>query len=175
MAVKTKVVEIERNWILVTFSGPRPDPAERVYWLNRTLRDWLSEHPDRRLHATLPVMQNGALIGVNAWLETPENPFNRELFPKVHRSLGSLHKEYVEALLQHAYQIFFESGGQSDMAAVNRRGIAVVFRGQSQRVEIAPSANLILEDHVKVAMDAWLAAPRSEFFIIDVPAKKSSD
>lgn len=175
MSVKTKIIEIEPDWLLITFDGRKPDAAERAFWLKKTLADWLSDHPGRSIHATLPILRNGVLVAVNVWLENPDNPSKRVVFPKVHPLLGSLHKEYLEALLQHAYQIFFDKGGQSVLAAVNRRGIAVVFRGQSQKVEILPATKLRLEDHVKAAMDQWLAAPRAEFFVIEVPAQKPAE
>ena len=167
MSIKTRVIELEPDWLLVAFSGEKPPAAERAFWLDKTLSDWLGSHPGRFVGRTLPVLQGDELFAVHIWLDITRAELEKRLQIQVRDSvLTAMPKEHLEALLQFAYDVFFQRPNEPLLAVVNRRGVAVVIDRTSERLHILPAKEMTADERTHRAVQAWLAAPDSAHFVI---------
>jgi hypothetical protein len=192
-------MQIEPSWLLVCFKGEKPPIEKRAFWLHRTLTDWLNDHPGRNVAGTAAVMRRGILMGMNVWLEddmlegmaeetSSAEPQKREEPPAeepkpgerkvpvtVDASLAeSIHKEHLEALLQHAYEIFFKDQGKSPrLAVVSRGGLAVVFDRASEKGHVMRLERLGIDKEAEEEFRQWQASAKSNYFVMPLaPAKR---
>lgn len=157
--VRTRVIEMEPGWLLVKFDGPKPSPHHRPHLLRQTLDDWRARHGGRKVTRIEPVQNDGQLIGLMAWTFLP-NP--KPL--RVHRDVNTP-KEHLEALLEHAYRLYFrDTSGEESIMVVNRANMAVVF--DSHRVSVAPVEKVPVEERTKAEIAAWRISGKSNYFCV---------
>lgn len=173
MDVKTRVTELEPNWLLVVFQGPKPPTEKRAFWLNRTLTDWLGDHPGRVVIRTLPILHQGELVAVHVWLDEPEAATPPRTVIQIDRELtNTLPKEHLEAMLQNAYAIFFERRQASRLIVINRRKIVVAFDRALERIAIVPFDRLQLDEPSMKGFQEWLATKQTRYFVIELPRQE---
>ena len=159
MKVRTKVVELDADWLLVRSDGPKPPADKRASWLNRTLTDWLGSHPDCSLLRTLPIQHDGELLAVHVWLDSAP-ALKRSLPIKIPKVVAdSVHKEQLEAFLEQAYRIFFERPQIASLAVVSRGGIAAVFDRTAKEIHLALVDDLNTDVRRMTQIKNWLASP----------------
>jgi len=159
MAIRTKVIELDADWLLVAFEGPKPPANKRAFWLNRTLTDWLGSHPGRIVMRTLPIQHNGELLAVHVWLDSVA-ALNRPLPIKVPKEVAdNVHKEHLEAFLEQAYQTFFKQSPVTSLAVVNRSGLAAVFDRAAEEIRLTRVDDLAADERTKSQIKGWLATP----------------
>lgn len=163
MKAETRVVEIETGWLLATFAGEKPPHHTRVYWLRRALSDWAVEN-EKPILRSQPV-QHGELIGLMAWTERPPK---RTVPYKVHPDV-KLPIEHLEALMQHALDIFFREPSGQNLAVINRSGVAVLVDGSSAR--ILPIARMRLPEKVIQDYSRWQQSGTAQYFVMRLPIK----
>lgn len=168
MRIKVQVFELEPDWLLIAFQGPKPPAEKRAFWLNRSLTDWLGAHPGRTVTGTSPVLRDGELRAIHVWLDVPERPTEQQVQLKVRNTvLASMPQEHLEALLQEAYRMLFERPEVAVLTVVNRRGIAVLMDRASEETHVLPLDELGIDDQSKESIRQWLAAPTSKYFLIE--------
>ncbi len=201
MSVQTQVIQIEPDWLLVCFTGTKPPVEKRRCFLHRTLSDWLGDHPSRQVSRTVAIQHDGALVGVHVWLDgepvaeaqmAPRRVTTNAPPPASHdtpRRLGdaeaerefsvnvdadlmqSIHKEHLEAFLQHAYSIFFKENSQAPvLAVINRSGLAVVFDRSSEQSHLTRAAKLGLRGEATEELSRWQTASQSNYFVLPMTA-----
>lgn len=171
MGIQTQVIELEASWLLIVFRGPRPPLEKRAFWLNRTLEEWLGEHPDRSIARTLPIQHRGELVAVHVWLDEPEAAAPRGAMLQLDRRLAStMPKEHLEAMLQAAYEILFERPQAARLIVINRRNIAVIFDRPREQIAILPFERLQLDEPSTTGFHKWQADKQTWYFVIELPA-----
>lgn len=171
MSINTKIIELEPAWIFVIFDGPKPDPSQRAFWLNRALTDWLGDHPGRVVTRTLPVQHQGNLVAILVWFDSPDAISQGKGMLRIDKSLvGALPKEHMEATLQSAYEIFFRHPQVPRLIIVNRSKTAVVFDRAREQVTFVPLERLNLIEQDKAAVEKWLATRGGKHLVIQLPA-----
>jgi len=172
MQVKTRIIELDCGWVLVTFQGSKPPAEKRAFWLHRTLTDRQADYPGRFVARTLAVQHNGELVGVHIWLDSA--PVSKQQLPiKVHiRLVDTIHSEQLEAFLQHAYRIFLEWPNPPAVAIVNRSRFAVVFDRTSEQGYLIPVDELPADERTAAIIKEWLAAPNSNYFVLEMAGFK---
>jgi len=162
MKVSTRIIELEPGWLLITFKGEKPPLPSRPYWLRRSLNDWAQEH-GKQIARTQPIHHGGELLGLMAWTEKPPT---RKVPFMLHRSV-KLPAEHLEALVEHAYGIYFKDTSGMNLAVVSRGGSAVVFDSASAR--ILPFEKLPVDDKVKAEFAEWRTSGKSNYFVVRLP------
>ncbi len=171
MNVRTKVTELEPGWLLLQFEEPKPPAEQRALWLNRTLADWLGDHPGRVVTRVLPIEYRGELVAVHAWLDAVDAPTAGEMQIRIAGALvRTVPKEHLEAMLQSAREIFMQRPAAARLIVVNRRKIAVVFDRYRRRVSLAPFGRLKLTEETKLAFHEWLTNPSTQYFVLELPS-----
>lgn len=158
MKFQTKVIELEPGWLFVCIVGPKPD--QREFWLRQTLSDWLAEHP-HSIERVLPIEHDGELVGIHVWLGEPVTPAI-----KLHPALASIPKEHLEALIEHAEEIYLENLGVAGLVVVSRGGTAVV--SSRERGYALPFEEFArdLEESDRRDVEEWLVQPASNYFVL---------
>jgi hypothetical protein len=164
MKVATRIIELDPGWLLVTFKGDKPPLPSRPYWLRRSLADWIADHPGKKVERTQPIQHGGELIGLMAWMDKP--PVKRVPF-RLHRSV-KMPTEHLEALLHHAYGIYFKDTSGANLVVVNRGGVAVVF--DSEAAHVLPFEKLPVDDKLKAEYAEWRTSGKSNYFGVRLPA-----
>jgi hypothetical protein len=172
MKLTTKVIEIDPDWLLVCFGGPKPEADKRAFWLHRTAREWLERHPGKAIRRVLPIQDGGELIGVHVWLgQSAESP-QRQFPVKVHYRLADkLQHEHVEAFLHYAFEIFFQNRnmGSGALAVINRSGQAVVFDRAGEQSYLLPVEEMgNLDPRARTAIQQWQAQPTTNYFVLEL-------
>jgi len=170
MPIRTQVIELDPDWLLVCFRGSRPPAEERAFALHQALRAWLHQHPGHAIRRTLPVEEAGALVGVHVWLRTAQPLAQRELAVKIHyRLVDRLPREHLEALLHDAYQIFFDQSGARTLAVISRGGNAVVFDRVARCCYLLPLDEMQnLDEDANAKIHEWRLHPGSNYFVMDL-------
>jgi len=172
MKLTTRVYELDPDWLLICFKGPRPSSESRAFWFQRTLRDYLGEHPDRHVRRVEPIQDNGELLGLHVWLESAPKPGRKKKLPvSIHHKLfREMQPEHVEALLHYAYDIFFRhKPGSGVLAVVSRGGKVVLFDRSKERCYIAPLAELQnLPADALAKIRQWQSEPTTPYFSIEL-------
>lgn len=177
MRLETQVIEIEPGWVFVKFKGPRPPDESRPFWLHKSLTDWLAINPGRAVTRTLPLVVDGRLEGVHVWLGEPPAP-RPDVPMRLHpRLIDRMPREHVEALCQHAYEIWFQHpAAPGALAIVSRGGNAVVFDRASETGYVVPFDELEgLDDPTKENYAAWRASGETNYFVIHLPGGYRGD
>ena len=78
--------------------------------------------------------------------------------------------EHLEAILQHAYRIYFRDMIGMNLAVVTRGGTAVVFDSASASAHIVPFELMRVDEKTKAAFAKWQATGKSRYFVIQFPA-----
>jgi len=179
MKLTTRVIELEPGWLLVCFKGAKPPADKRAFWLRRTLRDWLGDHPGREVRRIVPIQDSGELIAVHVWLQIaepaaattePKRGQRKKLPVKIHHQLIDMPAEHMEALLHYAYEIFFRhETGSGVLAVVSRSGNVVMFDRDKETCHVLPLTEL-----QNVPADAlhrvrkWQLEPTSPYYAIEL-------
>jgi hypothetical protein len=161
MKPETRIVELEPGWLLITFVGQKPPHHTRAYWLRRALSDWSMEN-EKPIVRAQPV-QHGELIGLMAWTNRPEK---RKVPYKVHRDL-KVPREHLEALMQHALDIYFRESTGQNLAVVTRGGVAALVNGDA--VRFLPFDQLRLPDKVRSDYATWQQTSAAQYFVMRLP------
>lgn len=179
MSVTTRVHEIEPNWLLICFQGEKPLAARRAFFLHRTIQDWLSDHPGSAIRRTLPILDRGELVACHVWLGDAPAKVERKMPVKIHYQLvDRMPTEHLEALLQHAYEIFFdhEDSGAGALAVISRSGNAVVFDRASQQCFALPVSELgNLAEDARLRIEQWRTEAETNYFVMELGQFKTDD
>lgn len=178
MKLTTRVIEVEPGWLLVCFKGEKPPADKRAFWLQRTLRDWLGDHPGLKPRRIVSIQDGGELLAVHVWVvETPAPPTERKRLPvKVHHQLiEQMPPEHMEALLHYAYDIFFQhAGGPGVLAVVSRGGNVVVFDRDAEKCFVLPLEEMQnLPADARTKIKRWQSEAGSAYFAIELGGFKT--
>jgi len=182
MKLTTRVIELEPGWLLVCFKGAKPPEDKRAFWLRRTLRDWLGDHPGKEVRRILPISDGHELLAIHVWLEAavepaqsttaPANPRGgrKKLPVKVHERLLAMPPEHMEALLHYAYDIFFRhEGGTGVLAVISRGENAVVFDRDRETCHVLPLAEMRnLPADALERIRKWQSQPTTAYYAIEL-------
>jgi len=172
MKLTTRVYELEPNWLLICFKGHKPPSDNRAFWFQRTLRDYLGDHPDRHVRRIETIQDNGELLGLHVWLEVQPQPGKRKELPvKIHHQLFcEMQPEHMEALLHYAYDIFFRhEAGSGVLAVVSRGGKVVLFDRGKEKCFVVPLAELRnLPAEALAKLRQWQSEPTTPYFTIEL-------
>jgi guanosine-3',5'-bis(diphosphate) 3'-pyrophosphohydrolase len=170
--VTTQVLTIDPAWVLVTFQGPRPAAERRVFLLHRTMQEWLALRPGLAIRRTLAIQDAGELIGVHFWLGDRSQAEQRTFPVKIHyRLVDQVPAEHLEALLAHAYEIFFEHPGSNvgALAIISRSGRAVVFDRASEQCFVLPLDEMRnLDEHARQNIHNWQTQQSTNYFVMEL-------
>jgi hypothetical protein len=171
MNLTTRVIELEPGWLLVAFKGEKPSPDKRAFWLQRTLRDWLGDHPGRQVRRIVPIQDEGELLAVHVWLAAQQQAAPRKMAVKVHHQLiDQMPAEHMEALLHYAYDIFFRHEvGTGVLAVVSRGGNVVLFDHHRERCFALPLSEMQnLPADALTRIKQWQSQPGTAYFAIEL-------
>ncbi len=171
MKLTTRVIELEPGWLLVCFKGAKPPLDKRAFWLKRTLRDWLGDHPGRHVRRIVPIQDRGELLAVHVWVAVGEPPVARKMPVKIHhRLIDQMPAEHMEALLHYAYDIFFQhEAAPGVLAVVSRGGNVVLFDRTRETCYVLPLSELrnVPADALK-KLKQWQLEPSTAYFAIEL-------
>jgi hypothetical protein len=179
MKLTTRVIEVEPGWLLVCFQGDKPLADKRAFWLQRTLADWLDDHPGRHVRRIDSIQDGGVLLGIHVWVEAGEQPAQerRRLPVKIHEQLiERVPAEHMEALLHYAYDVFFRYPNKPDvLAVVSRGGHVVLFDRVHEKCFVLPLTELRnLPAEATAKIKAWQVEPGSAYFAIELGGFETS-
>ena len=198
----TRITQIEPDWLLICFTGEKPPLDRRAFFLHRTLSEWLNDHPGRIVSSTVSVHHQGAVVGMNVWLEPPgieeacapaapaadhqalpnagiapprllgDPQAERKFAVKIDADLAnSIHQEHLEALLQHAYEIFFEDDSRAPvLAVISKAGLAVVLDRSTEQGHALRVERLGLKGEASDEFRHWQATAKSNYFVLPMTA-----
>jgi hypothetical protein len=174
MKLTTRVIELEPGWLLVCFKGAKPPADKRAFWLQRTLGDWLGDHPGHKVRRIVSIQDGGELQAVHVWIANAGEPTaadKKRLPVKIHhRLVDQMPAEHMEALLHYAYDTFFQHPGKPGvLAVVSRGGNVVLFDRTAEKCYVLPLSelqNLPAEAHEKIKR--WQAAAGTAYFAIEL-------
>jgi hypothetical protein len=170
MNLTTRVIELEPGWLLVCFKGDKPPTDKRAFWLQRTLRDWLGDHPGRQVRRIVPIQDQGELLAVHVWVDAQQHPAPRKMAVKIHHQLIEMPAEHMEALLHYAYDIFFRhEAGAGVLAVVSRGGNVVLFDRDHERCFALPLTELQnVPDDALARIKQWQSQPGTAYYAIEL-------
>jgi len=91
----------------------------------------------------------------------------------IHDEIAASHTgEYIEAAAAAAVEIMTSHKLFDDsLAVINRRKIAVLLNGKTNRGVVVPAALIdrMLEESVRVRLQAWLESPNARFWVMQFP------
>jgi hypothetical protein len=188
MSIKTRVIEVDACWLLVCFTGEKPPPDRRGFFLHRTVSDWLNDHPTRIVDQTESIHHEGELVGLHVWLEEATageaaqkraavreerrifgDPDSSNRFPvRIDNELvEAVHKEHLEALIDHAYNIFLKDEGRAPvMAVISRGGLAVVLERATSQSRLMRAEKLGLRGEAVEELRRWQTAGQTTYFVL---------
>jgi hypothetical protein len=171
MKLTTRVIELEPGWLLVCFKGDKPPADKRAFWLRRTLRDWLGDHPGRQVRRIVPIQDGGELLAVHVWVVAGEERGERKMPVKIHhRLIDQMPPEHMEALLHYAYGIFFQhEAGSGVLAVVSRGGNVVLFDRSQEKCYVLPLSELRnVPDDALAKLQQWQSEPSTAYFAMEL-------
>jgi hypothetical protein len=79
----------------------------------------------------------------------------------------SVHKEHLEAMIDHAYSILLKDEGKSPaMAVISRGGLAVVLDRETNRSHLMRLARLNLRGRALQELQRWQTAGETNYFVL---------
>lgn len=188
MSIQTRVIQVDRDWLLVCFKGVKPPPERRSFFLHDSVSQWLKDHPGRSMIQSEAIHHGGELVGMHVWLElsgeseTETLPEPAEEKPRPKRDgkrsgkfpvsidndlVETIHKEHLEALIDHAYNILLKDEGQSPvLAVISRGGLAVVLERASSRSHLMRLEKLGLRGAAADELHRWQTAGETTYFVL---------
>lgn len=199
MSINTRVIQAEGDWLVICFEGTKPPLERRAFFLHRTLSDWLNEHSLRAVAQAVTVHRDGEIVGLNVWLEplsideaiststqiasagasgtanmpSPGDAARHGKYPvKIATDLAeTVHQEHLEALLEHAFEIFFKDYRHAPaLAVVNRGGLAVVFDRANEESHVMRVEKLGLPEDAVADLQRWKSTRTTNYFVIPLAA-----
>jgi hypothetical protein len=171
-----------RVYVKVVGHEPAPDRLERL--LRQAIDDWSDAYPQFVIDRTESDTAEEAPRGIHVWyhdnglrpgsVDPRPRPQPTSLTVEVDGGiLRRFPKEYVEAVVEDAVQVWrSDRGRHGTLVVVNPRRIAVVLDGPANRGAVRPVESIYpaLEESTRAAVQTWLAAPATRFFVTPLAA-----
>ncbi len=62
-------VDMGTGWACFQAAENQPLPEHLSRWLNRNFSEWLDRHPEFRVRATLPIVDDGQTVAIHVWYD----------------------------------------------------------------------------------------------------------
>ena len=190
MSIKTRVIQVEPDWLLVCFKGTKPPADRRSLFLQDSVAQWLRDHPTRAVGQSESIYRQGELVGMHVWLageaapvesppegepQSPHDPKSARKFPVSidNELVESIHKEHLEAMIDHAYNIFLKDEGDAPaLAVISRGGLAVVLDRASSKSHLMRVERLGLHGAAADELRRWQTAGDTTYFVLPLKSFK---
>ncbi|MEX0718570.1 MAG: hypothetical protein WD066_18400 [Planctomycetaceae bacterium] len=67
--VSIDMLDMGPGWVFFQAGKIPPTPEQLPHLLSRTLNSWLQAHPSFVVRTTLPIVAEGATVGIHVWFD----------------------------------------------------------------------------------------------------------
>jgi hypothetical protein len=176
------VIELGPGLVYVKIAEPKPEPRRVEMLLRRTIDAWFGARPQLVIDGTQPVVEADEILGIEVWYHAGERralpplpaPADCPASLTIEVSepvLKQLPKEYIEAVIEEAIQIWRSHHDRhGTLVVVNARQIAVILDGRASRGVVLPveALDTALDDETRRQLQTWLGSLPTRLHVFQV-------